>query len=290
MKLLLTGSGGLLGKAIAAEAASRSIECKAFVRDGILESSMTALVTRIQGSSLLIHAAANTNVEQCEIEPAASYRDNFLLTERLAQAAATAGVRMVFISSTGVYGTGAEHPYCEFDATVPTTHHHRSKLLAEQAVILHPVNMVVRTGWLFGGGGANPKNFVARRLEEARAAVTGAGYVASNSEQRGNPSYVVDVADRLLDLVAADVAGIVNCVNRGDASRYQYVSAIVAAAGLAVDVRQVSGAAFNRKAQVSPNEMALNWKMDLLGWPPMPAWQDSLKRYIKILSLEAGTQ
>ena len=53
MKLLLTGSGGLLGTAITAAAAARGIDCVALARDGLLESSMAALVTRMQGFAII---------------------------------------------------------------------------------------------------------------------------------------------------------------------------------------------------------------------------------------------
>lgn len=276
MKILLTGASGLLGSAIAA-----AHQCTALSREEMWRLAPAELAARVAGHDVLIHAAANTNVEQCEIEPSACYRDNLLLTELAARAAATAGVPLAFISSTGVYGAGKETPWREYDVAAPTTHHHRSKYLAEQLVLsLGARNLVLRTGWLFGGAPANPKNFVARRLEEARAALAAGTAMTANGGQRGVPCHVDDVAARLLLLLSQGRAGVFNCVNRGAASRHEYVAAIVALAGLPLDVQ---AAAFARRAPVSPNEMADNWKMDALGLAPMPAWRDSLARYIHSL-------
>jgi dTDP-4-dehydrorhamnose reductase len=239
--------------------------------------------TLFEGIDVLVHAAANTNVEQCERNPADCYRDNLVLTELLAQSAARRGTRVVFISSTGVYGAGAATPYAEYDACVPTTHHHRSKLLAEQAVLRAcPDALVLRVGWLFGGPPENPKNFVARRIEEARAA--GSGPLRSNTQQQGNPSYVGDVAARLLELLALGQGGIFNCVNSGVATRHAYVSAIVALAGLDVPVLPAEATHFQRVAQVSDNEAAVNWRSELAGLAPMPLWRESLVRYIDQLA------
>jgi len=282
MKLLLTGAGGLLGSAVISAAAARGDACQSLARPVLGSVAATQLAQQLQGCDLLLHAAANTNVEQCETDPDACYRDNFLLTELLAQAAALAGARMLFVSSTGLYGTGSDAPYHEYDAAEPTTHHHRSKLLGEQAVLAaNSANLVVRTGWLFGGTPDNPKNFVARRIDEARKAKAESRHIESNAEQRGVPCWNRDVAMRMLDLAAAGVTGVVNCVNSGNASRYEYVRAVAELSGAGVEVRPSSAAGFNRKAKVSPNEMADNWKMRMLGWPDMPDWRASLTTYLR---------
>jgi dTDP-4-dehydrorhamnose reductase len=281
MKLLLTGAGGLLGSAVLDAAAARGDLCQVLARPQ-LQQPAAALAQQLRGHDLLLHAAANTNVEQCETDPDACYRDNFLLSELLAQAAALAGVRMLFVSSTGLYGTASDAPYREYQPAEPTTHHHRSKLLAEHSVLAAaPHNLVVRTGWLFGGAPAAPKNFVARRIDEARQAALLGRHLESNAEQRGVPCWNRDIAMRMLDLAAAGVSGTVNCVNSGSASRYEYVAAVVQLAGLAAAVQPSSAAGFQRKARVSPNEMADNWKMRMLGWPEMPDWRSSLQTYLR---------
>lgn len=293
MKILLTGAAGLLGSAIVEAAHRRGVICAPLARPGTNLHGLTvsALASQLRGYDVLIHAAANTNVEQCEIAPDQCYRDNFLLTELLATAAIEAHVKVVFISSTGIYGDGLQTPYREYDSAHPQTHHHRSKALAEQAVTNQDAgNLIIRTGWLFGGAAGNPKNFVARRIDEARAAAQGKGYIESNTEQRGVPCFNQDVAARILDLIAADSSGIYNCVNTGSASRYEYVSAIVELSGLLVEVKPSTAAAFNRKAKVSNNEMATNWKMDTLGLAVMPEWRASLAYYIQEVLRVQGAQ
>lgn len=279
MKILLTGANGLLGSAIMERARQLGIACEPMARPQLGRDTVQLLQSSLDGYDVVIHAAANTNVEKCEVEPENCYADNFLLTELIAQGAAKASVRMVFISSTGIYGAWQDTPYREYDAVLPTTHHHCSKQMGEQAVLAaHGANLVVRTGWLFGGPAANPKNFVARRIEEARGA--SAGFIRSNREQRGVPCYNADVAQRIIELCQADAFGTYNCVNSGNASRLEYVQAIVELAGLQVEVRPSDAASFNRKAKVSNNEMAECWKSAALGWPALPLWRDSLARYL----------
>lgn len=281
MKILLTGSNGMLGGAIAVAARDLAWDCQGLARPAPGRASVAQLAAVLAGHDVLIHSAANTNVEQCEIDPDKCYADNYLLTDILAQAAAQARVKMVFISSTGVYGEAKSSAYREYDVAVPTTHHHRGKLLGEEAVLrASPSNLVIRTGWLFGGPSSNPKNFVARRIDEANAAAAKGEGIASNSEQQGVPCHAGDVATRILALAQASVSGVFNCVNRGTASRFEYVRTIVALSGVPVTVTATAAGAFGRKAKVSNNETAENWKMDSLGWAPMPVWSDSLALYM----------
>jgi dTDP-4-dehydrorhamnose reductase len=69
-------------------------------------------------------------------------------------------------------------------------------------------------------------------------------------------------------------------VGNGSATRYDYVSAIVALAGLPTPVEPADAAAFGRVARVPDNESAANWRAAALGLAPMPDWRDSLRRYL----------
>ncbi|MBU2838611.1 NAD(P)-dependent oxidoreductase [Acidithiobacillus thiooxidans] len=278
MKIMLTGASGLLGGAIQRVSLNAGLNCTGLSRSLIDLRQPIGLSDALSDCDVLIHAAANTNVEGCETEPEQCYRDNTLLTEVVAAAAARCGVRFVYISSTGVYGEHLDRPYTEYDDVKPTTHHHRSKYLAELAVLRNYDAMVVRTGWLFGGSPSNAKNFIARRIEEA---IASDGIVQSNYEQLGNPTYVDDVAKYLLMLITDGQFGVFNCVNEGVASRADYVSEILKLAELGVEVKASSKASFKRLANVSDNESAVNLRLHQCGYPPMPAWQDSLDRYMR---------
>ncbi len=274
----------MLGSALKEEAFRLKLACKEFDRNLAFQETAETLSERIVGNNFFIHAAANTNVEECEVDPDRCYRDNFLLTELLAKACSLVDVPFLFISSTGVYGEGKKTAYKEYDTVNPTTHYHNSKFMAEQVTLnAHPKNIVIRTGWLFGGKVENPKNFVARRMDEAREAFHIGVDLQSNFEQKGIPCFNLDIAARILLIAEYGYSGIFNCVNCGFASRFEYVDAIIRLAKIDVRVRGSVSSKFNRKALVSNNEMAENWKMDNLKLPKMPLWEDSLKSYIDLI-------
>lgn len=278
MRIVLTGASGLLGRAIQEACTQRSWLCRGLGRDVVNLRCSREVEKHLDGCDVLIHAAANTNVEGCEADPELCYRDNALLTEVLAKVAVSCGVRFVYISSTGVYGNYQEQPFNEYDQVFPTTHHHRAKYLGEGAALRSYDALVIRTGWLFGGSPRNTKNFVARRIEEA---VRSNGIIHSNSEQFGNPTFVDDVARYLLQLIEDGQSGIFNCVNEGFASRMSYVAKIVELAGIPVEVRPSSASSFKRLAKVSNNEMAVNLKLTQCGYDTLPDWSSSLEVYIK---------
>ena len=235
MKILLTGANGLLGSAIQHISLEKGHECLPLPRKTLnwFESYTEMLI--VDDADVVIHAAANTDVEQCEAYPNICYRDNYLLSEHIAALAARANKKFVFISSTGVYGDHKDTPYCEFDDVQPTTHYHKSKMLAEDSIQMQSKNsLIVRTGWLFGSGINVTKNFISKRVEEARN--SSSGIIFANKDQFGNPSYNIDVARRIIELLECGVHGVFNCVNSQPTTRFEYVKKIIEFSNLNVSI------------------------------------------------------
>lgn len=275
MRVGVTGSSGLLGSAFMESMGRGAVPLDRTQVDLAAPISATELLREAE-IDVLIHCAANTDVEECERNPVAALRDNTILTEVLAGAASPLGIKVIYFSSTGVYGATKDTPYSELDPAKPTTAHHRSKFLGEQAVLRNsPFNLVLRTGWLFGGPVDSRKNFVASRLREAVACD---GTMFSDTTQFGVPTATTDVVERTVRLLGDGAAGLFNMVSQGSASRFSYVSEIVRLADIPVELKPAG--AFERVAPVSPNEMAVNLRMEALGYESMPSWQSSLKSYV----------
>ena len=286
MRIAITGSNGLLGSSLKRLAMASEYYVVSINRDDIYPRlGFDQIYTYIKSlkCDFLIHCAANTNVEFCEVNKTDCFKDNTLLTEVIVRACNLLNVKFVFISSTGIYGTGQSEPYIEYDNIKPTTLHHRSKYLSEKLVnqIAHN-SLVIRTGWLFGGDIDSPKNFIANRIKEAKKSD---GILYSDPNQIGNPTYVLDVSKRILLLLKDNVSGTFNCVNTGAATRYDYVSEIIKNSPINVAV-QAATSTFKRVAPVSFNESALNFKMTELGYENLPFWQDSLKKYMDEMNNE----
>ena len=281
MKIFLTGASGILGLSVLRLFQSNGNQVDFLKHREIFKYNYKDFKNYLTQFDLVIHAAANTNIEECEIDPDSCYRDNTLLTEIIASACKSIKLKMIFISSTGVYGDYQDSAYREYSSTRPTNHHHKSKLLAEKIVQSYSTdNLIVRVGWLFGGELDNPRNFVFQRLKEAKECSIKQEKLYSNNEQIGCPTYTEDVANKLLMFINEGQSGIYNIVNEGLASRYEYVNEIIKLSSYSISVEPSSAVIFNRKAKVSNNETALNWRLNEMGFSKMPHWKDSLKIYI----------
>lgn len=276
MKVLVTGSSGLLGAEVLNCLLTRGWIGAALNRTAFLKASKSERLLMLNGFDVIIHAAANTNVDLCELEPENCYFDNCFLTEQLHKAAKLLGLRFVFISSTGVYGRWKNGAYHEYDFVLPTTIHHSSKYVSEKLVLSCPEDLVIRTGWLFGKGGK--KNFVANRLNEIRQANE---VIYANTEQFGSPTYTLDCTLALLDLIADNCVGVYNVVNAGVASRFDYVKEIVSLSGASVRVLPMDAKGFSRHADVSENEAALSYRMKFEGRQQLRTWQGALEDYMR---------
>ncbi len=277
MTILVLGAGGLLGGAFVDT--YRGERVIAAGRRELAEYGTHDLVRRAD-AALVINCAADTDVEGAERDPTPSHAANAVLPGLLAEACAGTGAVMVHISSTGCYGIGKQQPYSEEDTPEPTTAHHRHKIEGEERVRATGCDaLILRTGWLFGGRPAQPKNFVWNRIMEA----TTKPRLSSDPFQIGNPTFVGDVARQVALLLDRGVRGLVNCVSAPSASRLDYVRAIVAASGLPCEV-VAADAPFKRLARVSPNEAAETRRLDALGLNIMPAWGEALPRFVATLA------
>ncbi len=278
MKVLLTGAGGVLGSAFAQALAGDDLATAG--RDA-LDVRRAAAIQRLvaeSGAEVVVNCAGHTDAEAAETEPNTAFAANSVLPGLLGAACRRAGALLVHFSSTGCYGDWKSEPYTEEDPVRPTTTHHRSKISGEAAVRDSGCeHLILRTGWLYGGT-QQPKNFVWRRLLEAR----GTAHMTSDASQRGNPTFAGDVARQALSMVDAQLRGTFNVVGQGGASRFEYVAEIVRISALPCSVSP--GPAFKRLAPVSPNETALNYRLSLLGLDAMPPWTESLAGYVEWLT------
>jgi dTDP-4-dehydrorhamnose reductase len=232
---------------------------------------------------VVVHTAAMTNVEACEDDPKKAFLTNSEATQNLVDGLMGSDAHLIFISSTGVYGNHLSKPYTEVDQTIPTTVHHRSKKLGEDIVARHlPFHTILRTGWLYGGETTQPKNFVYKRFLEAR----GSDQLISDPSQIGCPTWVDNLVSQIIFIINEGVLGTYNAVDHGAASRSEYVKQIIKSFNLPCEVVEGTSTNFQRKAKVSPNESAENFRLQLRGLDQMSPWEESLDRYIHQLKTE----
>ncbi|MFB7845692.1 MULTISPECIES: dTDP-4-dehydrorhamnose reductase [unclassified Streptomyces] len=152
--------------------------------------------------AVVVNCAAWTAVDDAESQEDAALRVNGTGPAVLAEACREYGAVLLQVSTDYVFAGDGEKPYAEDDPTGPRSAYGRTKLAGEQAVLstLPDTGYVVRTAWLYGAGGGN---FVRTmiKLEGVKDTLDVVG------DQRGQPTWTVDLADRLVRLGRAALAG-----------------------------------------------------------------------------------
>ncbi|HXV56532.1 MAG TPA: dTDP-4-dehydrorhamnose reductase [Gaiellaceae bacterium] len=250
--VLITGAGGQLGAAL------REAFPQADAR-GRGELDVTAPVELPYVPSLVLHAAAWTDVDGAEADKAGALRANVDGTRNVV----ALGAPVVYFSSDYVFDGSKREPYVESDEPGPLGAYGRSKLLGEREV---REGWIVRSSWLFGWTGHNFLRTMLRlgaERDEVRVV----------ADQRGCPTYVghlAGAARRLLGLPG----GIWHVAAAGEATWAEFAEAIFAEAGLDCRVVPISTEELGRPA---PRPAYSVLRSEREGAPELPHWRVGLR-------------
>jgi dTDP-4-dehydrorhamnose reductase len=273
VRLFVTGSRGQLGRALQRTAAAGGHEYigrdlpelditdATAVRDAVAEARPDAV----------INCAAYTAVDAAEADEARALAVNGGAVAGLAAVADEAGALLVQISTDFVFDGASKRPYREDDPPHPLSAYGRTKLAGERGAELARRHLIVRTAWLFGDG-ANFVEAIHRQLD------AGASELRVVGDQRGCPTYAVDLAGALLRLLEAGASGVVHVVNQGQASWFEFAVEIVRQLGAAAEVVPISTADAARPAPRPAYSVLDASRFRGIVGADLPSWQDALAR------------
>lgn len=275
MRLLVTGSRGQLGRALQQAAPGHGHE---FFGYDLPELDITdpAVVQAAFASvhpDAVVNCAAFTAVDAAERQEAAALAVNGTAVTNVARAADAAGVLLLQLSTDYVFDGKADRPYREGDPAKPISAYGRTKLAGERATELARRHLIVRTAWLFGDG----SNFVASIRRQLDA---GTKTLRVVSDQRGCPTYAVDLADTLLRLLTTSAQGVIHAVNAGNATWFEFAQEIVRQLGSDVEVVPISTADAARQAPRPAVAVLDTSELRRILGSELPPWQDALRRYL----------
>lgn len=249
MKWLITGGSGQLGLALHEELTQRGIS---FVGANSSELDITKpliinqMVDLIK-PSVIINAAARTDVDGAESNESAAYSVNALGPLNLADAANKAGARLVQISTDYVFSGEASAPWSERAPYNPQSVYGATKSEGENLVLttLPSKSYVVRTAWLYSSTG---KNFAKTMTN---LALNQKGEVKVVNDQVGQPTFAGDLAKQIVELVLSEAPpGIYHGTNSGEATWFEFAQEIFTLMGAEVSrVIPVSTSEFPRPAK-----------------------------------------
>ena len=300
MRVFVTGVGGQLGHDVVNELNRRAHEGIGSdiqaVYSGVNDGSAVTTAPYVQMDitdeaavrrtveelkpDVIIHCAAWTNVDGAEAPENRErvHQINAVGTENIAKAAKAVDAKMVYISTDYVFDGQGTRPWEPDDKCyAPLNVYGRSKLDGELAVsrILEKY-FIVRIAWVFG---LNGKNFIKTMINVGKTHDT----VRVVNDQIGTPTYTLDLARLLVDMVETEKYGYYHATNEGGyISWYDFCCEFYKQYGLKTTVIPVTKAEYGLSVAARPfNSRLEKKKLVEAGFKPLPAWQDAVDRYLK---------
>jgi len=274
MKAMIVGATGLLGKALTREWVGDEVVGLGSKDVDIRDASKVREVVDKVRPDWIVLAAAYTDVDGCESHSDLAFAVNRDGAVHVADAAKRIGAKLLFLSSDYVFDGKNTSPYETQDRRNPQSVYGRSKAEAEiRLLAVLPECCIARTSWLFGTGG---KCFPDTILKLAASRPT----LDVVNDQRGCPTYSVDLSRAIIGLCRNQASGIVHVTNAGNCSWFEFAREIVKNAGFASEVRPVGSQQMARPAPRPAYSVLSPKSLNPYGIV-MPTWQDALQRYLQ---------
>jgi dTDP-4-dehydrorhamnose reductase len=278
MKVLVTGTGGQVGRATADHCAAMGDDVVATDRaalDITDRDAVLAAVTTLR-PDVVVNPAAFTDVDGCERDPDRAYAANTLAVRHLAESCRRAGAHLLHVSTDYVFDGRKGAPYLEWDETGPLSVYARSKLAGELEA--GPQATVVRTSWVFSREGGN---FVQVVLDRAAAG----GPLRFIDDQKGIPTLADDLAVVLRRLAVERLTGLFHVTNAGETTRYEQACRVLAAAGMDPErVEPITRAELPWLAERPSATVLDNAALRLSGMPALRDHTEALEEVVKELT------
>jgi len=279
MNILITGCNGQLGtemRLLSEEHPAHRYYYTDVAELDITDRARVHEYVRSNSIDLIVNCAAYTNVDKAEEDEQTARRLNAQAVENLA----TAGCRIIHVSTDYVF-SGDEHLPCrESDEVCPRTAYGRTKLEGERLLMAANKEAIIfRTAWLYSPFG---NNFVktmlkyGREREELRVVY----------DQIGTPTYAEDLARAIYAAIEAEEwhPGIYHYTNEGVCSWYDFTVEILRQAGVVCKVQPILSSEYQYKTPRPHYSVLDKAKVKRTFGLEIPYWTDGLSRCLKALA------
>jgi len=287
-KVFIVGCGGMLGKAVYEKFAP---VCHVLATDIDLNESWLEYgdVIDFQKISekalnfepdLIINLAALTDLEYCEKNPEITWKTNALGAENMALISKKLNATHVYISTAGIFD-GRQEYYNDFEQPYPMSVYAKAKYYGETVVERILDNyFIFRAGWMMGGGVEKDKKFINKIFKQI---TDGRKELSVVEDKLGTPTYTVNFAESMFEIVQTELYGLYNMVCEGSCSRYDVALEFIRLLGLEkeIDIKIVDSDFFKNEyfAPRPYSEKLLNLKLSSRGINFMKNWKECLEDY-----------
>lgn len=273
---MVTGAAGMVGSYILEAYPQEEVFLTDIDTLDVREPEQVKETLEAVKPKLIIHLAAETDVDLCEKDAAHACKSNVDGTRNVALACQRYGIEMVYVSTLGVFDGLNPEPYTESDNPAPVNVYARTKWEGEKIVgKLLQRFYIVRAGWMFGGM-EKDKKFVGKI---AALCMNGKEIKVVN-DKFGNPTYARDLVYNIKLLTEQNRYGLYHMANEGSCSRYEFAQEIAKSLGKEIRMVPVSSDAFPLPAPRPRSEAGQNYKLEQIGLNRMRPWKGALHDYL----------
>lgn len=279
MKILITGANGMLAQAAFERCRGLGDAVVALTRQelDIGDGKAVGELLKREKFDGILNCAAYTNVDGAETNEKICYQANAEGVENLARAAKEINAAFVTVSTDYVFDGANEGFYTQHDTPNPQGVYAASKLEGEvRARSVYARSIVVRSGWIYGANGTNFLSVMNNLLAAGKSIkVIGDSY--------GTPTYAVDLAKRLRELLELDLPNIYHVANAGAGTSYEgFARKAAEIKGYDQDlIESVSHTALERPAPRPVSSKLACLFSEKFGLAPMRDWEIALQEFLK---------
>lgn len=282
MKVLVTGFTGQLGYDVVREGKKRGLNMLGVGREDLditNEIELSQYVLKVNPDAI-IHCAAYTAVDKAEDNKAKCWDINVNGTKHITTAAKNVNAKIMYISTDYVFDGKGSDPFTEVDTPDPLGYYGLTKYQGEQIVRnLLEEHFIVRISWVFGINGQNFINTMLR-LSDNHSELNVVG------DQYGSPTYTVDLARLLIDMVQTENYGTYHATNEGFCTWAEFAQEIFQQSNKDTRVKSISTEEYPTRALRPKNSRLSKQKLLDNGFKPLPNWQEALGHYLNELEEE----
>ena len=229
-RLLITGASGLLGNKIVELArrdykvvplhSTRPLHFDSLKLDITDQKQVSDLFSRLE-PDVVIHTAAETNVDRCEIRKELAQKINVEGTRNIAVACSKTDAKMIYTSTDYVFN-GEKWLYTEEDTPNPINHYGVTKLGGENQAKKLPKNYVIlRTSVLYGWHPwkQNFVTWVINSLEQKKE-------ISIVADHFNTPTLADNLTEIIIEVMQKDLQGLYHASGSQRISRYEFAQQI----------------------------------------------------------------
>ena len=264
-KVLITGVSGFLGGHVFAKVESR-FECRGTYYSanvpGVIPNwyqidlcdlfAVFQLVSEFK-PDVIIHTAANSNLDACELNPVEAQEVNVQATAHLVSAAAQVGARFIHLSTDMVFD-GSDFLYKESFKPNPISVYGHTKLQSEDVVSQYANSVIVRAALIYGRkkfGGSSFSMWIEQHLCRKQK-------ISLYADQFRSPIYVENLADILIELAQSDYTGLLHAGGTNRIDRYTFGKQLCEAGGYEASLLVPGRIADAEHAAPRPKDVSLD--------------------------------